>query len=129
MGLKYGSLVEDYYTGYRLQCEGWKSIFCDPKRPAFLGDVPITLIDVLNQNKRWDIGLLEVGFSKYSTLTYGIRAAGILVAQAFGQYAFWGIWCFPITFYAFIPSLTLLYGIPIFPKVHLPQFQILHFTC
>ncbi|XP_022849638.1 cellulose synthase-like protein G3 [Olea europaea var. sylvestris] len=122
MGLKYGSLVEDYYTGYRLQCEGWKSIFCDPKRPAFLGDVPITLIDVLNQNKRWDIGLLEVGFSKYSTLTYGIRTAGILVAQAFGQYAFWGIWCFPITFYAFIPSLTLLYGIPIFPKVSDPWF-------
>ncbi|CAI9775794.1 unnamed protein product [Fraxinus pennsylvanica] len=120
MGFRYGSLVEDYYTGYRLQCEGWKSIFCDPERPAFLGDVPITLIDVLNQNKRWDIGLLEVGFSKYSTLTYGIRTAGILVAQAFGHYAFWGIWSFPITFYAFIPSLTLLYGIPAFPKVSDP---------
>ncbi|KAK8493773.1 hypothetical protein V6N12_017871 [Hibiscus sabdariffa] len=46
MGFRYGSLVEDYYTGYRLQCEGWKSVFCNPERAAFLGDVPITLVDV-----------------------------------------------------------------------------------
>ncbi|RVW91580.1 Cellulose synthase-like protein G1 [Vitis vinifera] len=36
MGFRYGSLVEDMYTSYMLQCEGWKSIFCHPKRPAFL---------------------------------------------------------------------------------------------
>ncbi|KAL6501782.1 hypothetical protein OROGR_026915 [Orobanche gracilis] len=124
MGFRYGSLVEDYYTGYRLQCEGWQSIFCDPIRPAFLGDVPISLIDVLNQNKRWSVGLLEVGFSKYSPLTFGIKAMGILMGQAYAHYAFWPIWSFSITIYAFLPSLALLRGIPIFPKVYEPTFLL-----
>nr|GEZ24537.1 cellulose synthase-like protein G3 [Tanacetum cinerariifolium] len=66
IGFRYGSLVEDYFTGYRLQCEGWKSIFCHPSRPAFLGDVPISIVDAVSQTKRWAIGLLEVAFSKYT---------------------------------------------------------------
>ncbi|MBD4784890.1 hypothetical protein GUG12_13895, partial [Xanthomonas citri pv. citri] len=33
LGFRYGSLVEDYFTGYRLQCEGWESVFCHPSRP------------------------------------------------------------------------------------------------
>ncbi|KAL3844457.1 hypothetical protein ACJIZ3_001860 [Penstemon smallii] len=116
MGFRYGSLVEDYYSGFRLQCEGWRSIFCNASRPAFLGDVPITLIDVLSQNKRWSIGLLEVGFSKFSPLTFGIRAMGILMGQSYAYYAFWPVWFFPITTYAFLPSLALLNAIPIFPE-------------
>ena len=117
MGFRYGSLVEDYYTGYRLLCEGWHSIFCDPSRVAFLGGVPITLYDALSQNKRWAVGLLEVGFSKYSPLTFGIRAMGFLMGQTYAHYAFWPIWSLPITVYAFLPSLALLQGISIFPKV------------
>ncbi|KAK6137274.1 hypothetical protein DH2020_028989 [Rehmannia glutinosa] len=127
IGFRYGSLVEDYYTGYRLQCEGWQSVFCHPSRPAFLGDVPISLSDVLNQNKRWSVGLLEVGFSKYSPSTFGIRAMGILMGQAYAHYAFWAIWSFPITIYAFLPSLALLQGLPIFPKVHEPTFLLYTF--
>lgn len=117
LGFKYGSLVEDYYTGYRLLCEGWQSIFCDPKRPAFLGDIPISLNDVLSQNKRWCVGLLEVAFSKYSPITFGVQATGFLEAQCFGHYAFWPFWSIPITIYAFLPQLTLLNKISIFPEV------------
>ncbi|KAL0312428.1 UNVERIFIED_CONTAM: Cellulose synthase-like protein G3 [Sesamum radiatum] len=124
MGFRYGSLVEDYYTGYRLQCEGWQSIFCDPNRPAFLGDVPISLNDALNQNKRWSVGLLEVGFSKYSPSSFGIRAMGVLMAQSYAHYAFSPIWSLPITVYAFLPSLALLQGIPVFPKVYEPLFYL-----
>ncbi|KAL7159880.1 hypothetical protein ABFS83_01G056700 [Erythranthe nasuta] len=127
LGFRYGSLVEDYYTGYRLQCEGWRSVFCDPKRPAFLGDVPISLNDVLSQTKRWSIGLLEVGFSKYSPITFGVNAMGILMAQAYAHYAFWPVWSIPITIYAFAPSLALLQGIPIFPKVRDPWFSLYAF--
>ncbi|GJT03558.1 cellulose synthase-like protein G3 [Tanacetum coccineum] len=47
IGFRYGSLVEDFITGYQLQCEGWKSIFCHPSRPAFLGDVPISFVDAV----------------------------------------------------------------------------------
>jgi len=117
MGVRYGSLVEDYYTGYRLQCEGWKSVFCNPKRPAFLGDKAISLYDVVSQNKRWSVGLLEVAFSKYSPLTFGVQSMGLVMAHCYAHYAFWPIWSIPLTLYAFIPQLTLLNGVTIFPKV------------
>ncbi|GAB4834586.1 hypothetical protein Ancab_032846 [Ancistrocladus abbreviatus] len=68
LDFRYGSLVEDYHTGYRLQCEGWKFIFRHPDRPAFLGDAPISLIDLLGQCKSWSNGFLEVLFSKYNTI-------------------------------------------------------------
>ncbi|KAM7525905.1 hypothetical protein LguiA_015807 [Lonicera macranthoides] len=127
MGFRYGSLVEDYYTGYRLQCEGWKSVFCHPDRPAFLGDVPISLVDVLGQNKRWSIGLLEVAFSKYSPLTFGVRAMGPVMGLCYAHYAFWPIWSVPITIYSFIPQLALLNKVSIFPKVTDPMFIVYAF--
>ena len=123
IGIRYGSLVEDYYTGYRLLCEGWHSIFYHPKRAAFLGDVPISLNDAVSQNKRWCVGLLEVAFSKYSPLTFGIQAMGFLAAFNFAHYAFWPFWSIPVTIYAFLPQLTLLNNICIFPKV---SHQIVH---
>lgn len=60
IGFRYGSLVEDFHTGYRLQCEGWISVFCDPPEPQFLGEAPKSLNDVLHQCMRWAIGLYEV---------------------------------------------------------------------
>ncbi|XP_050227415.2 LOW QUALITY PROTEIN: cellulose synthase-like protein G3 [Mercurialis annua] len=117
IGFKYGSLVEDYYTGYRLQCEGWRSVFCHPKRAAFLGDAPISLLDLLSQQKRWSVGLLEVGFSKYSPITFGISSMGPLMGLGYAQYSFWPSWSIPIIVYSFLPQLALLNKVYIFPKV------------
>ncbi|XP_031125720.1 cellulose synthase-like protein G2 [Ipomoea triloba] len=116
MGFKYGTVVEDTYTGYRLTCEGWNSIYCNPERPAFLGDIPISLGDALNQNKRWGVGLLEVALNKYSPLTYGTRTAGFIMGYCYTHLAFWPFWLFPVTIYSYLPQLTLLNGLPIFPK-------------
>ncbi|KAH6820523.1 cellulose synthase like G3 [Perilla frutescens var. hirtella] len=127
LGFRYGSLSEDYHTGYWLHYEGWKAVFCHPSRPAFLGDVPITLNDVLNQMKRWSVGLLEVGFSKFSPLTFGIRNLGFLMGQGYARYSFWPTWAVPITIYAFLPSLALLQGIQIFPKVSESLFLVYAF--
>ncbi|KAF9685948.1 hypothetical protein SADUNF_Sadunf03G0107700 [Salix dunnii] len=127
IGFRYGSLSEDYHTGFRMQCEGWKSIFCDPDRPAFLGDVPITLNDALNQQKRWSIGLLEVGFSKYSPATFGVKALGLSMGLAYAQSAFWAMWSIPITAYAFLPQLALLNKVYIFPKASEPWFFLYAF--
>ncbi|KAJ6705399.1 hypothetical protein OIU79_010159 [Salix purpurea] len=127
IGLRYGSLVEDYYTGFRLHCEGWKSVFCNPERPAFFGDVPTSLIDALNQQKRWAVGLLEVAFSKYSPATYGVRRMGPLMGLGYAQVAFWPIWSIPITTYAFLPQLALLNKVYIFPKVSEPWFFLYAF--
>lgn len=117
IGFRYGSLAEDYYTGYHLHSQGWISIFCQPKRPAFLGDIPITLLDVINQQIRWGVGLLEVAFSRYSPLTFGMKALGPLMSLCYANYAFNSIWSIPITAYSFLPQLILLNKIYIFPKV------------
>ncbi|KAL4565406.1 hypothetical protein LXL04_029500 [Taraxacum kok-saghyz] len=117
LGFRYGSLVEDYFTGYRLQCEGWESVFCHPSRPAFLGDVPISLIDAVSQTKRWAIGLLQVAFSKYVPLVFGSRYMGHVMGLCYTHYAFWPIWSIPIVVYSFIPQISLLNGLNIFPKV------------
>ncbi|KAM1736610.1 hypothetical protein ACFX12_014951 [Malus domestica] len=127
MGVRYGSLVEDYFTGYILLCEGWNAIFCNPERAAFLGDAPINLLDALNQSKRWAVGLLEVGFSKYSPVTYGVRAMGPLMGLGFA-FGFWAFWAIPITTYAFVPQLALLNGITLFPKVSDPWFLLYAFV-
>uniref|UniRef100_M1AZ66 Cellulose synthase CslG n=1 Tax=Solanum tuberosum TaxID=4113 RepID=M1AZ66_SOLTU len=122
VGIKYGTLVEDIYTGYMMHCEGWDSIFCDTERPAFLGEVPINLEDVLSQVKRWAFGHLEVLSCKYSPLTFGTKALGILRASCYIHYVFWPFWCIPVTLYASVPQLSLLNNISIFPKVSDPWF-------
>ncbi|KAJ4952698.1 hypothetical protein NE237_029530 [Protea cynaroides] len=127
MGFRYGSLVEDLFTGYLMQCEGWKSVFCYPERAAFLGDVPISLSDVVGQVKRWAVGLLEILFSKYSPITFGIRSMGLLMGLTYSHYAFWPIWSFPVTFYAFVPQLALINRVSMFPEVSDPWFYLYMF--
>ncbi|KAI3689894.1 hypothetical protein L2E82_47864 [Cichorium intybus] len=117
MGFRYGSLSEDFFTGLHQHCRGWKSLFFHPKRPAFLGDLPISLYDALNQNRRWCIGLLEVVFSKYNPLTFGSRFMGPLMGLAYAHNAFWPIWSIPIYIYSFLPQLALINRVPVFPKV------------
>ncbi|KAG1346416.1 putative Cellulose synthase-like protein G2 [Cocos nucifera] len=116
IGFRYGSLVEDYHTGYRLHCEGWKSIFCDPERPAFAGDAPKNLNDALGQIKRWCIGNLQVAISKHNPLTFGIRKASLPVGLCYAYYAYWGSWCIPLTIYAFLPPLALINQKRLFPQ-------------
>ncbi|KAI3505311.1 hypothetical protein L1887_27376 [Cichorium endivia] len=128
LGFRYGSLVEDYFTGYRLQCEGWESVFCHPSRSAFLGDVPISLVDAVSQTKRWAIGLLEVGFSKYIPMVFGSRYMGHIMGLCYAHYAFWPIWSIPIVIYSFIPQISLLNGLYIFPEVTDPWFLLYVFV-
>ncbi|KAL7160642.1 hypothetical protein ABFS83_01G110100 [Erythranthe nasuta] len=126
-GFRYGSLVEDYYTGYQLHCQGWKSIFCNPKRASFLSEMPISLHEMITQTKRWSVGLLEVSFSKYSPLTFGTKSLGPLMAHCYSYYAFGPSWSIPILFYAFLPQISMLHNISIFPKVSDPWFLLYMF--
>ncbi|CAO2819264.1 unnamed protein product [Amaranthus hypochondriacus] len=118
------SLAEDFFTGYQMHCNGWKSLFCRPKRPAFLGHSPTALIDVLTQSRRWTIGLLDVPFSKYSPLIFGIRKMGLLMGFAYTFYGLWAIVCIPLTIYAFIPQLALITEISTFPQISEPWFVL-----
>ncbi|XP_050227417.1 cellulose synthase-like protein G3 isoform X2 [Mercurialis annua] len=127
VGFRYGSLVEDLFTGYRLHCDGWSSIFCNPKRAAFLGTAPMSFTDLLTQQKRWAVGVLEIGFSKYSPIIYGIKYLNPLMTLIYSQYALWAIWAFPITIYAFLPQLAILNGASILPNVSEPWFGLYPF--
>ncbi|XP_020591562.1 cellulose synthase-like protein G3 [Phalaenopsis equestris] len=122
IGFRYGSLVEDYYTGYRLHCHGWKSVFCNPDRPAFLGDAPNSLIDALSQCKRWFVGLYQVCFSRYCPIFYGSRKVSLIFGLCYMHYAIWASWCIPLTIYGLLPQLALFYGKPLFPKASDPWF-------
>ncbi|XP_034702174.1 cellulose synthase-like protein G3 [Vitis riparia] len=124
MGFRYGSLVEDLHTSHQLQCEGWKSINCKPKRPAFLGNSPLNLHDSLNQTTRWSVGLLEVVFCKHNPIIYGVRFINLLSGLGFAYYTFWPFWSVPLTIYAFLPQLALLNSTSIFPKVSDPWFFV-----
>jgi cellulose synthase/poly-beta-1,6-N-acetylglucosamine synthase-like glycosyltransferase len=97
-------------TTRAIGCNVWDGspIFCSPNRAAFLGDAPITLVDLLNQQKRLAIGLLEVVFSKFSSLNFGIRSMGLLMGLAYAHIGMWAFWPIPITIYAFLPQLLEL---------------------
>jgi len=96
IGFRYGSLTEDLHTGFWLHCEGWTSVFCDPAQAAFLGDAPKTLHDALSQCKRWTVGQYEVGFTRHSTLTFGVRKTSLGLGLTYSHLAFWGLWSIPI---------------------------------
>ncbi|KAF3338921.1 cellulose synthase-like protein G3 [Carex littledalei] len=110
IGFRYGSLVEDYNTGYRLHCEGWKSVFCNPPEPAFLGEVPKSLNDV--------------GLSRYCPLIFCVRKVSLGQGLAYSHYAFWGISCIPITTYAVLPQLAVINNRPLFPEPSNPWFYL-----
>ncbi|KAI0493544.1 hypothetical protein KFK09_023662 [Dendrobium nobile] len=122
IGFRYGSLVEDYYTGYMLHCQGWRSVFCNPNRPAFLGEAPKSLVEAVSQSKRWFVGLYQVCFSRYCPLFYGSRKISLMAGFCYMYYALWGCWCIPLTIYGLLPQLALFYGKSLFPKASDPWF-------
>eukprot|EP00262_Sarcandra_glabra_P021202 TRINITY_DN8826_c0_g1_i1.p1 TRINITY_DN8826_c0_g1~~TRINITY_DN8826_c0_g1_i1.p1 ORF type:complete len:369 (-),score=29.32 TRINITY_DN8826_c0_g1_i1:38-1144(-) len=117
IGFLYHSLVEDYFTGFHLHCRGWKSVYCYPSRPSFLGSAAVNLNDNLVQFKRWTSGLLEVGLSRFCPLTYGISRKLILQNMCYGLLALQPLNSLPILLYTTVPQICLLNNIPLFPKV------------
>ncbi|XP_024019956.1 cellulose synthase-like protein G2 isoform X2 [Morus notabilis] len=127
VGFLYGSIVEDYLTGFTLHCKGWTSVYCDPPRPQFLGCGTTTLNDYFIQNMRWSSGLVEVGISKYCPLMYGLFHMSIFQSMCYAELAFSPLsflssWCF-----ATIPQLCLLNGIHVYPEVSSRFFTIISF--
>ncbi|XP_071693115.1 cellulose synthase-like protein G3 [Rutidosis leptorrhynchoides] len=124
VGVRYGSLLEDFYTGYRLQCQGWRSVFVLPQRPAFLGNAPMNLDDLLNQIQRWSMGLLDMAFAKHNPLTQGFMSLPFMHSLCYIHYSLWPIWCIPVAIYSILPQLALIHSFPIFPKVSDPWFML-----
>ncbi|PHT43972.1 Cellulose synthase-like protein E1 [Capsicum baccatum] len=117
IGLKYGCPVEDVLTGLTIKCKGWKSVFYRPKREAFLGVTATTLDQILVQHKRWSEGDLNILFSKYSPVWYGLGKLNPGLVLGYLNYCFWSPNCFATLCYSIVPSLYLLRGISLFPQV------------
>ncbi|XP_019053904.1 PREDICTED: cellulose synthase-like protein G2 [Nelumbo nucifera] len=124
MGFQYHSLVEDYFTGFRLHCKGWKSIYYYPPKPSFLGAATISFNDTMVQSMRWYTGLFEVGLSRFCPLTYGVSTMSIPQSMCYAYLAFYCLYSFPMLCYATIPQLCLFNGISLYPKVSSPWFVV-----
>ncbi|KAJ0034364.1 hypothetical protein Pint_24635 [Pistacia integerrima] len=125
IGFLYNSMLEDYFTGFILHCKGWNSVFCNPSRPAFLGTATTKLNDTLVQGTRWNCGLLEVTFSKFCPLVYGLSRMSVLQTMCYAYYSLQPLYSLPLWCFATLPQLCLLNGIPLYPKASSPWFMIL----
>ena len=117
MGLLYGCPVEDVITRLSIQCRGWKSVYFNPSRKAFLGVASVTLPDVLVQHKRWSEGDLQILFSRYSPAWYAHGKISLVHQMGYCAYCLWAPNCWATLYYTVIPSLYLLNGISLFPQV------------
>ncbi|KAI3698925.1 hypothetical protein L2E82_42848 [Cichorium intybus] len=124
IGFRYGTLVEDAYTSFRMQCLGWKSVVCKPTRAAFLGNMPVSLNDFLSQSRRWYMGLLQIALCKFSPITFGMKCMNPLQALCCAYIEFRSFWSIPIIIYALLPQIALLNSSSIFPKVSDPWFSL-----
>nr|POF22863.1 cellulose synthase-like protein e1 [Quercus suber] len=122
MGLLYGCPVEDVITGLSIQCRGWKSVYFNPLRKAFLGVAPNTLPDILVQHKRWSEGDLQIFFSRYSPAWYAYGKISLVLQMGYSAYCLWAPNSLATLYYSVIPSLYLLRGIPLFPQNSSPWF-------
>ncbi|OVA02460.1 Cellulose synthase [Macleaya cordata] len=124
IGFMYHSVVEDYFTGFLLHCKGWTSAYYSPSKPSFLGSAPTNLNDTLVQSTRWSSGLLQVAFSRFCPLTYGISRMSILQNMAYASLAFQPLYALPTLCFAIIPQMCLFNGISLYPKVSSPWFYV-----
>ncbi|KAE8098880.1 hypothetical protein FH972_016912 [Carpinus fangiana] len=117
MGLIYGCSVEDIVTGLAIQCRGWKSLYYNPDRKAFLGIAPTTLDVVLVQFKRWSEGMFQTFVTKYCPFIYGHGKIKLGAQMGYCVYLLWAPVSLPTLYYVIVPPLCLLHGISLFPEV------------
>ncbi|KAJ3677536.1 hypothetical protein LUZ60_003260 [Juncus effusus] len=117
VGLKYGCPVEDVITGLIIQCRGWKSAFFNPQQKGFLGVAPTTLAQTILQHKRWSEGNFQIFLSKYCTFLYGHGKIKLGLQMSYCVYGLWAANSIPTIYYTIVPSLSLLKGISLFPKM------------
>ncbi|CAH9087415.1 unnamed protein product [Cuscuta epithymum] len=117
IGLKYGCPVEDVLTGLSILSHGWKSAYYSPTKNAFLGVTGTTLEQALVQHKRWSEGDLQILFSKYSPVWYGLGKLNTGLIFGSLTYCLWSPNCLALLYYSIVPSLHLLKGSPLFPQV------------
>ncbi|KAK8486274.1 hypothetical protein V6N12_013845 [Hibiscus sabdariffa] len=118
VGWIYGSVTEDILTGFKMQCHGWRSVYCIPKRPAFKGSTPINLSYRLHLVLRWALKSVEIFLSKHCPIWYGY-GGGLKWLEQFSYinsvvYPWTSI---PLLVYCTLPTICLLTGKFIVPEI------------
>ncbi|XP_057836478.2 cellulose synthase-like protein E6 [Cryptomeria japonica] len=127
VGMLYDCAVEDTLTGFSIHCRGWKSVFCSPKRDAFVGCAPVNLNDTLVQNKRWATGFLEIFVSRFCPVTYGIRHTKLAQNMCYSYYFLWAPSSLPLICYGLVPALCMITSLSLFPQISDPWFFLFLF--
>ncbi|CAI8618675.1 unnamed protein product [Vicia faba] len=119
IGWIYGSVTEDILTGFKMQCRGWRSIYCMPLRPAFKGSAPINLSDRLHQVLRWALGSVEIFLSRHCPLWYAIGGGRLKWLQrlAYINTIVYPFTSLPLVAYCTLPAICLLTGKFIIPTL------------
>ncbi|XP_061342740.1 cellulose synthase A catalytic subunit 8 [UDP-forming] isoform X2 [Gastrolobium bilobum] len=119
IGWIYGSVTEDILTGFKMQCRGWRSIYCMPLRPAFKGSAPINLSDRLHQVLRWALGSVEIFLSRHCPLWYGFAGGRLKWLQrlAYINTIVYPFTSLPLVAYCSLPAICLLTGKFIIPTL------------
>eukprot|EP00253_Pinus_taeda_P020142 PITA_20142 len=131
VGWMYGSSTEDILTGYKMHRKGWRSVYCCPHNPAFIGTAPSKLVDVLEQKKRWSKGLLEVFLSKNCPLFGRYGNLNFLQRLVYIHICSRALYSIPLMVYGLLPTASLILGKHFIPKVFTVEFIpfILIFGC
>ncbi|XP_074354970.1 cellulose synthase-like protein G2 isoform X2 [Apium graveolens] len=125
IGYSYECLLESTFTGYFLQCKGWTSMYLYPEKPAFLGCAAIDMKDGLIQLRKWNGSLLELGFSKFSPLSYAISSRmTFLHSMCYAYFSFQPLLAFSFLIYGLVPQFCFAKGIPVFPKANETWFKV-----
>ncbi|GAB4845926.1 hypothetical protein Ancab_024932 [Ancistrocladus abbreviatus] len=117
VGLRYGYPVEDVATGLSIQCNGWKSVYYNPERVAFFGLPPTTLTQTLVQHKRWSEGDFQIFLSKCCPFWFGHKRISFVQQMGYCNYLLWPCNALPTLTYCTVPTLYLIRGISLFPKI------------
>ncbi|XP_054817887.1 cellulose synthase-like protein E6 isoform X1 [Prosopis cineraria] len=117
MGLIYGIPAEDVVTGLVISSRGWKSIYYNPERKAFMGLAPTTLDVLLVQHRRWGHGLSQVFFSKYCPFIYGHGKISLGFQMGYSTYLLWAPLSLPTLCYLILLPISTFHGIPLFPQL------------
>jgi cellulose synthase/poly-beta-1,6-N-acetylglucosamine synthase-like glycosyltransferase len=109
LGWIYGSTTEDVNTGLMIHKKGWRSVYCKPNPPAFLGCTPMGGPTVMTQQKRWATGLLEILFNQnspiFATLSGKLQLRQCLL---YLWLLLWGIRSIPELCYATLPAYCII---------------------
>ncbi|XP_028071915.1 cellulose synthase-like protein H1 [Camellia sinensis] len=125
VGWMYGSTTEDVLTGLTIHGRGWKSTFCSPNPPAFLGCAPPGGPATMIQQKRWATGLLEILFTPKNPFILTLNGKlQFRQCLAYTWIILWGLRSIPELCYAALSAYCLITDSHFMPKVGEPVIFI-----